>query len=396
VLTAAARDGDIPLAFVIADNGLSERAARDLGAMLGATNRPHQIVPAVTERSHRYAAAHARNAALNQLSDLPPDSPLRRQHLLFLDDDTVMSPYALRRLLAALTARDGAVAACPKVVPTADPEAWLNGDRRNAAAGATPRLLPDPVAGGAYDLLSVTSHGSLVTGRTVGLLIRQDPVLHWIREHGPLFYEDTPYGSTEDILAMAVLSRIGQVWTVPAARVADEARRTPGATRAQQFAWGYDHAWLVRALAGAGLLTPGMRALSWQPGGWECGHLPSPATGFLVNPAEVRFGFRMLSAIAESTVLDDMFGADAPHVRAGTAQLGRVLQRWDAGQATAHRTARPDLPALARRDWSALRDGVDALVGHLAGNVVGSLESCSPTTPVPPYFLYGARQPADL
>jgi len=44
---------------------------------------------------------------------------------------------------------------------------------------------------------------------------------------------------------------------------------------------------------------------------------------------------------------------------------------------------------LADRDWSGLRGGVDSLIGHLAGNVTGSLDGA-------PFFLYGARQPATM
>jgi hypothetical protein len=383
------------VALLIVDNGLSAGAARDLADLLRAAGLPHAVVAAgAGPPSERYTAARARNVGLGYLADQPEDSPLRRRNLLFLDDDTALAPTALAHLLDTLDGRPEAVAACPRVVPVADPAAWLR-DRR-AGSDAGPRRLPGPLVGPRYDLLSVTAHGSLVTGRTVGLLVRQGPVLAWIREHGPLFFEGTPYGSGEDMLAMAMLSRIGELWSAPAAEVADEARATPGATRRQQFAWGYDHAWLVRRLAGAGLLDPGVRGLTWTGDGWEeTARLWGPRTGVLVNPAEVRMVLHLLGAITEDPgVARDMFGADAEKVSAGTGQLARVLALWRATAPTAVRRPRPDLPLLAGRGWASLRDGLDALTGHLAGNVAGTFDDGPDPEGIPLFFLYGARQPA--
>lgn len=383
------------LALLVVDNGLSAIDASAVSAMLRASGRPHHIVaahhhPVPGAPGQRYTAAEARNAGLAFLAHQPARSPLRRRWLLFLDDDTALAPSALVEMLDALNARDRAVAACPRVVPVPDLAASLRRPGVVAGGGGPPRRLPGALCRSGYDLLSVTSHGSLITGRIVGLLVRQDPVLWWARDRGPLFYPGTPYGSTEDMLAMAVLSLLGELWSVPSAAVVDEARRTPGATRAQQFAWGYDHAWLARALAEAGVLAPGVHALTWRSGtGWEHGRADhGPHSGFLVNPAELRLGHRMLRAItADRAVCAEMFGDHADRVRAGTRELGRVLRRWraDAGAATVR--PRPDLPPLAARDWAGLRDGMDSLVGHLAGNVAGSLDHA-------PYFLYGARQPA--
>ncbi|ASW54853.1 glycosyltransferase [Plantactinospora sp. KBS50] len=402
--------------FVIVDNGLCAPARAQLTALLSATGRPHLVVDAPAGQvgtgqaaaghagtaqtgaagaepgpRRRYTTAAARNAGLAALAALPDTHPVRREFLLFLDDDTVLAPDALPALVAALRDRPAAIAACPRVVPVADPGHWLAGrppTAGTAAAGApavraaTPHRLPGPIRDGRYDLLSVTSHGSLVTGRTVGLLVRQAPVLANL----PLFFPGTPYGSSEDMLAMAALSRLGQLWSVPAAQVADEARDAPGSTRIQQYAWGFDHAWLAGALARAGLVPPGVHVLSWRDGRWRHERLDwGPATGFLINPAEVLLGYRMLTAVAGNpAAAQGLFGPDAGPVRDGLPRLGRVLWRHARG---AGRTAdpRPDLPALAGRDWSGLRDGLDSLLGHLAGNVAGSADHS---------FLYGARQPA--
>ncbi len=404
---AEGRDGHLPIAFVLVDNGLSPSAARQAGELLRRSGCPHFIVRAAPAPGRRYTAAEARNAGLATLAGLPASSGLRQRYLLFLDDDTALGPRTLTRLMATLRAEEPAIAACPRVLPVTDLAAW-----RAAGATAPPgvgepprtraRRLPGPLTGDGYDLLSVTAYGSLVTGRAVGLLVRQDPLLRWIGRHGPLFYAGTPYGSSEDMLAMATLSRLGQLWSVPAATVADEVRKSPGATRRQQFAWGYDHAWLARRLAEAGLLRPGVHALTWTArpagatAGWELSHADwGGPVGFLINPRELRFGHRLLRAASSAPeVAAQLFGGHAAAVAAGTAQLGRVLGRWGGVQDAAHRQPRPDLPRLGDRDWSSLRDGLDALVGHLAGNVAGSRDNGADPAAVPPFFLYGARQPA--
>src|SRR6201999_922336 len=98
--------------------------------------------------------------------------------------------------------------------------------------------------------------------------------------------------------------------SVPAAEVADEARDTPGATRAQQFAWGYDHAWLVRALAEAGALEPGVHVLSWREGWWYDRLAWEGRTGVLVNPDELLLGYRLLHAVSTTgATADGFFGA---------------------------------------------------------------------------------------
>lgn len=409
---AAHQAGDLPLAFLVIDNGLSPAAARRVGEMLIATGCPHRVISVPRSGDQRYTAARARNAGLEFLAGLPYGAELLKRYLLFLDDDTALAPHSLARLRAALDATDDAVAACPRVIPVADLAGWLDrAQTARAPAADQPRRLAGPLTGSGYDLLSVTSHGSLVTGRVVGLLVRLDPVLRLIRANGPLFYEHTPHGSSEDMLVMAVLSRLGELWRVPAAEVADEARRTPGATRRQQFAWGYDHAWLAKALAEADLLESGVHVLDWQPDGaaWEQARADwgAPA-GFLINPAELRLAHQLLTAIcADQDVAAEMFGARAAQVAEGTRLLGRVLARWHADAGQVARGPRTDLPPLGSRGWASLRDGMDALIGHIAGNVAGSLDNCAAprgddppappeagSAPLPRFFLYGARQPA--
>jgi hypothetical protein len=403
VRRAARLAGDLPVAFVVADNGLTPADAREVAAALRATGCPALIVDATQDgppgERRRYTAAGARNAALAALAARPADSPLRRRHLLFLDDDSALAPGALAALVSTLDGEPEAVAACPRVVPVADPGRWLADQPTVAAVGsAPPRRLPGPIRAGHYDLLSVTSHGSLITGRTVGLLVRQDPVLERIVRRGPLFYPGTPFGSSEDMLAMAVLAQLGRLWSVPAALVADEARDQPGPTRTQQFAWGFDHAWLSAALLRAGALEPGVQVLSWTPGGWRHDVLPGGGrSGILINPDELHLGHRLLRAIlADPAAAAGLLGADADRVRSGLPLLGRMLRLWRAGSSggtgRARPANRPDLPALAPRDWSGLREGLDALLAHLAGNVAGSFANGGESTDGP--FLFGARQPA--
>jgi hypothetical protein len=372
-------------AFVVVDNGLSTAARADLTALLAATGRPHLVVEAprsvdeVGPRT-RYTAAAARNAGLAALAALPESDPVRRRYLLFLDDDTALAPDALVALESTLDTHPAAVAACPRVVPVADPGHWL-ATRVPVPPGDAYRL-PGPIHGGRYDLLTVTSHGSLVTGRTVGLLVRQAPVLGAL----PLFYQGTPYGSSEDMLAMAVLSRLGELWSVPAAEVADEARDTPGSTRRQQYAWGFDHAWLAGALGAAGLVEPGVHVLEWQ-GAWVRRRLDvGPATGILINPDEVLLAYRLLCGIvADPAAASGLFGADAGPIREGLPRLGDLLATVSASRSSMDNAPSGTLPPLGTRDWAGLRDGLDALLGHLAGNVAGSTDD---------FFLYGARQPA--
>jgi hypothetical protein len=404
-LAAARRGGDIPLAFVAVDNGLSPAAARGADDLLRASGRPYVIIRTAAvspAAANRYTAAQARNAGLAFLSTLPESSPLVRDHLLFLDDDTALAEDSLAMLQETLAARPEAIGACPRVVPMPDPARWLatrsqtrTAQTRTAEAGR-PRRLTSPLREDSYDLLSVTSHGSLVTGRVVGLLVRTDPVLSWVRAHGTLFYEDTPYGSSEDILVMAVLSRLGELWQVPGAVIADETRNTPGATLAQQFAWGYDHAWLARALGEAHLLDPGIHVLSWQPAGWRYAHADwGPHTGFLINPAELWLGYRLLHALGtDQDAAAGVFGGLSQQVADGTQLLGRVLTRWRASAGMARSRHRPDLPPLAGRDWTTLRSGLDSFIGHLAGNAAGSLHNGTDHEKYPPFFLYGTRQPA--
>jgi hypothetical protein len=399
---AAARTSDIPLAFLVVDNGLSQAACRQADELLRASGRTYNVLrTAAGPADRRYTAARARNAGLAFLAGLPAGSPLVQGFLLFLDDDTALAPDSLTRLRATLTSRPGVMGACPNVIPVPDTARWLAtvktaGTMAGRAGDGEPRRLASPLREAAYDLLSVTSHGSLVTGRTVGLLVRTAPVLSWVRVHGSLFYEATPYGSSEDILVMALLSRLGELWRVPGAMVADEARKTPGSTLMQQFAWGYDHAWLARALGEANLLDPGIHVLSWCSTGWEHTRADwGPHTGFLINPTELRLGLRLLRALtADRCASAGLFGSVSRQVAAGTRLLGKVLARWQTDPVPASRQHRTDLPPLGSRDWASMRGGMDALVGHLAGNAAGSVSNSAGRGMLPPFFLYGARQPA--
>jgi glycosyltransferase involved in cell wall biosynthesis len=365
-----------PICFVVVDGGLSGSDARRVGELLRATNSPHRIVPAAGRARN---AAGARNAGLAYLAG---DPALRQPKLLLLDDDTALATGALSTLERILATEPHAVAVCPRVVPVPDlAEAVRTTELDDGGAGSGAVRLAGALGAEGYDLLAVTSHGSLVTGRTVGLLMRQQPVLDWVRANGPLFYEGTPFGTAEDMLGMATLCRLGELWSAAAASVYDQARTTPGSTRMQQFAWGYDHAYLARALRP----PAGIHAIEWRDGSWwhRRAHW-GPYAGYLVNPAELSFGYRLLSAIAaHADTAERMFGAHAANLRKGTLRLGRILRRWNPETSI----PRPDLPPLATRDWNGMRDGLDALLGHLAGNVVGSLDAA-------PYFLYGARQPA--
>lgn len=375
--------------------------------MLSGSGCRYCVVPCAGTAESRYTAAEARNAGLSMLLRLPDESPIRREYLLFLDDDTAIDRNALGRLIRLLDCEKKAVAACPSIEPVDDLTAWHAsiGDRRQYAGQsklANALRLPGPIIDDRYDLLSVTAYGSLVTGRTVGLLVRQPQLLQWIKQHGELFYSGTPYGSCEDILAMATLSCFGQLWLVPSAVVADEARKSPGTTRTQQFAWGYDHAWLVRRFAESGLVSPEVQALDWisldlgSHAGWEASQADWHGSfGFLVNPEELHLGHRILCAIvAAPAVATQLFGDNAAAVRAGVHQLGRVLARWSTTEPSARRERRPDLPRLANRNWSSLREGLDSFVGHLAGNVAGSWHNDEDRGELPRFFLYGARQPA--
>jgi hypothetical protein len=101
-------------------------------------------------------------------------------------------------------------------------------------------------------------------------------------------------------------------------------------------------------------------------------------------------GYQFLRAsYSDPAVADGLFGQHAADVRAGLPMLADALRLWRRAAPTDGRP-RPDLPALGRRDWSSLRDGLDALVGHLAGNVAASVANDDAGG----FFLYGARQPA--
>ena len=384
----------LPAAVLVVDNGLRAEGARAIGQVLTVSGLPYRIVAAWpgADKRHR-TAAHARNAGLAALAD--PQSPrlLRNRYLLFLDDDTAVAPGAVGVLASALDELPRAIAVCPKIDVVPDLDRW----HADAGSSAGRRCLPGPLYQDKYDLLSVTSHGSCVAGRIVGLLARQEPLLRWIRRGGQLFYEQTPFGSSEDMLAMANLARFGELWSVPGAKVADQSRGTPGSTREQQFGWGYDHAWLAWALSESGLVHPGVHVLSWDDTeGWTQVCVDAGgATGFLINPAELRAVGNVVQALtADQGIGAALFTGRARVVASGARVLMRVLDWWEDTRGTSPSIPRHDLPPLTRRDWDSLRDGLEALVGHLAGNMAGTHDIDPTPASLPKYFRFGARQPS--
>jgi len=389
----------LPVAVLVVDNGLCAEGARAIRQMLTASELPYRIVAARPDGDKRHrTAAHARNVGLAALADSQSPPLFRNRYLLFLDDDNAVAPGAVGALASALDGLPRAMAVCPKidVIPDLDcwPASWSSGTR----PGATRRRLPGPLYRDRYDLLSVTSHGSCVAGRVVGLLARQEPLLRWIRRGGQLFYEETPFGSSEDMLAMANLARFGELWSIPGAKVADQSRRSPGFTRGQQFGWGYDHAWLARALSESCLVHPGVHVLSWDDAeGWTQVSVDAGgATGFLVNPGELRVVGNVVQALAaDRRIGEAMFPDRTPVIASGALVLAQVLDWWENTRGTSQPIPRHDLPPLAQRDWDGLRDGFEAMVGHVAGNMAGTHDINPYPAGLPKFFLFGVRQPSE-
>jgi hypothetical protein len=234
------------------------------------------------------------------------------------------------------------------------------------------------------------------------LLVRMEPVLSWVAGGGRMFCATTPRASTEDMLALAALAKLGPVLSVRQVQAADQARQTPAATRAQQLRWGYDHAWLVRALASVGLLPPGVRGLVWQQShGWYEVHVDASgqdgpgAMGVLVNPAQLGVLAGVLSAVAaEPETAAAVAGQDAGELAAAADALTQVLRWWPTAAASGEWRHRPDLPGRVPDDWASLRDGLDSQLAHVAGNAVGSLRSGLGDSGIPRYLLFGIRQRA--
>lgn len=388
---------DLRVAVLVVDNGLSADGAHAVKQVLGESGLPYHVMtaPRGTDRRHQ-TAAHARNIGLTALAALPAARPLRHRYLLFLDDDNAVGPGAVTELIGALDELPRAIAVCPKIEVVPDLESWRPSVL--PAMPVEPRRLPGPLYQGRYDLLSVTSHGSCLAGRVVGLMVRQEPLMEWIRRAEHLFFEETPFGSSEDMLAMADLSQFGEIWSIPTARVADQARESPASTRTQQFGWGYDHAWLARALAEASLLESGVHVLSWdEVAGWTQTRVAVPGiTGFLVNPGELRVVGSVVRTLAkERRIGAALFHQQNDVVASGADKLMRILDWWEQGPVIAQRVARPDLPPLTQRDWGSLRDGLEGIVGHIAGNIAGTHDIDPEPLGLPRFFLFGARQPAD-
>lgn len=395
-LAASARHSGLPLAVVVAADGLPPTRLAELERALAGLRCPAELLavsqPAAAGVGGPAAgsAASTRNHALGYLASLPPRSPLRLRYLLFLDDDSRITPAGVAALVQVLEAHPAAIAACPAIVPVADLDSWRPPDPVRPAAVP----LPGPWRGGWYDLLSVTSHGSSITGRVVGLLVRASPVLTWIAGGGRMFCPVTPRGSSEDMLAMASLAALGPLLSVPQAQVADLARATPAATRRQQLRWGYDHAWLARALAAVGLLDPGVRALTWDGRhGWQEVRADDGLAGVLVNPDQLGVLSGMLSAVAEKEeTATAMAGADARELAAAAATLAATLRWWEETAADAVRRPRPDLPDRVPDDWADLRHGLDSQLAHVAGNALGSLHAARDPRGLPGLLLFGLRQ----
>ncbi len=367
VISSAQRSG-LPAAVIVAADGLPAddvAAIRSATASLGCacevtTTGP---VPSGTARS----PARTRNHALALLASLPARSPLRQRYLLLLDDDSTLPPGGAEALVSVLEAEPTAIAACPAIVPVADLASWRPPPVPRQPAGTR---LPGPWRDGHYDLLSVTSHGSLITGRIVGLLARTEPVLSWIAGGGRMFCATTPRASTEDMLALAALAKLGPVLGVRQVQAADQARTTPAATRAQQLRWGYDHAWLVRALASVGLLRHGVHGLVWRRShGWHEVHVDAGgpdgpgAMGVLVNPAQLGVLAGVLSAVAaEPETAAAVAGRDAGELAAAAfaADTGPALVVRSSGSGAVASPARPARAGARRLGQPARRPGQPA------------------------------------
>jgi hypothetical protein len=399
-VTSSARRSGLPTAVLVAADGLPAddvAAIRSATARLGCVREVTATGPAGGGAAR--SPARTRNHALALLASLPARSPLRQRYLLLLDDDSTLPAGGAEALVSVLEAEPTAIAACPAIVPVADLASWRPPPLPRQPVGTR---LPGPWRDGYYDLLSVTSHGSLVTGRVVGLLVRMEPVLSWIAGGGRLFCATTPRASTEDMLALAALAKLGPVLSVRQVQAADQARKTPAATRAQQLRWGYDHAWLARALASVGLLPPGVRGLVWrQSHGWHEVHVAasgpegSGTMGVLVNPAQLSVLAGVLSAVAaEPETAAAVAGQDAGELATAAAALTQVLRWWSGAAASGEWRHRPDLPGRVPDDWASLRDGLDSQLAHVAGNALGSLRSGLCGSGIPQHLLFGIRQRA--
>jgi hypothetical protein len=394
-ITASASRSGLPIAVLVVADGLPADCLAALQRAVANLGCPFEV--AATDPVPAGAApspARTRNHALTILASQAPTSPLRRRYLLFLDDDSAIAPGGTEALSRTLEADEAAIAACPRVVPVADLAAWRPPRPGRMAVSE----LPGPWRNGDYDLLTVTSHGSLITGRLVGLLVRAEPVLAWVDAGGRLFCPQIPRASTEDMLAMATLAKLGRVLGVRTVQAADQARATPAATRAQQIRWGYDHAWLARALAALGLLPPGIHALIWhQSGGWfeVSKHAADGTSGVIVNPGQLTKLCQLLSAIAaDQELAAALTGPDAGELAEAAAVLARVLRWWREGGAPASVRPRPDLPHRVPDDWASLRDGLDSQLAHVAGNSLGTLRSGLDGSGFPRQLLFGLRQRA--
>lgn len=364
----------VPVSVLIVDNGLTNAAAARLTARLDADPQlPYAIVQHHRVPGPRYQAAQARNVGLAALTE--EFIELRREFLLFLDDDCELHPDALRLLMDCLNQRPRCVAAFATVARSA-------GEVQCAAAGGRPaRPVPGPWwPDGSFAFTSVIAYGSSITARALGLLVRAEAV--------PSFFEGTPMGSCEDILFSALLLRSGEIWSVPTAVLLDRPRSAPGDVRRQRLPWGYDHAWLFQQLRGCGLVPAGLHRLDWDRAGgdwlYSCSSHGS-TDGVIVNTDEVRYALKLVAdGCSDPVRRQALFGDLADSVAAGVEQLVEVVT---AAPVIGSAGVRLDLPPLTDRDFESLSTGLDSLIGQIAGNVAGSFDHHT--------FMAGVRQSGD-
>lgn len=410
-LAADVKDGDLPVAVIAVADGLDGAGLDRVGRALERTGLPSLLVPTGrtgtptatgwlgADPADRLAGvAGARNAGLAALADLPPDSPLRHRYLLHLDDDCVLAPGGLAAMVRALEERPSAIGVSPQVVSVPDLGAWLAGAPAVPAGPLRTHVLPGALHAGRYDLLGLALSGDLIVGRGVGQLVRTASAGAVLGTGRRVYFEGFPAGSTEDMLANAALCRMGELLAAPDVHVGDLVRSDPTGTRVQQRNWGYDHAWLVGALAGADAVEPGIHVLSLEAGGWVQRWAPSAEhTGFVVHPQELGVLADVLAALVrDADTARTLFLTDHDALVQAAATMSRLLQELPRLTERGRVRPRPDLPPPLPRTYSTMRAGLDGLLSHLAGNALGSLLGGLAPDGLPRQFLYGLHQQTAL
>ncbi|MBO3749373.1 hypothetical protein J5X84_25120 [Streptosporangiaceae bacterium NEAU-GS5] len=419
-LAADARGTGFPISVIVVADGLGPGDLNRVRDCLRGTGLPHKVVStgrvgaavasgwlsadASRERADYgetlAGVAGARNVGLATLAALPPDSPLRHTYVLHLDDDTALAPGGLAALVEVLEEHPDAVGACARMRRVPDLRAWL-ADAPPVAHPVRTRVLPATLGGGRYDMLGMVAHGSLTVGRVVGQLLRTSAVEAILGSGHRMFFEGIPAGSTEDMLASAALTCLGDLLATDVP-LGDQLRGDPAGTRVQQRNWGFDHAWMVGALSDADLIRPGVHVLTWDDWtGWTERHitagLPGDVTGCVVNPAELAVHCAALYALtADPKTARTLFAADPARLATGVDAMTRVLSALPHLTADAEAVPRPDLAPPRRRGYGTLRDGLDGVLGRLSGNALGSLRRGLTGNGFPRRFLYGLRQQTEL